>query len=368
MIKNAFSLIVVLVSLLTSVELLAQDKDVIVWKDNSKQAVSCTIKIETFKEIKYSQGGNLMTENIDAVKEVTFGTRPTVKAWYSYDRGESEMKNHNLEEAIKHFDNAITEARKGGDGTLFLQHSLYKKAQCLKDLNKLGEAIDTYNILIKDVPESRYLRDVHLDLYYCYIAKGSSRDAELILRQFEEVALKNGVKSWQEDIDSLKANVAESKQDYKTAVGLFGKLLKSNNPDTADRATAGEIRCLIELKDYSKLQSRSEELIKSSENYLILTAAYNGLGTVYLKDNKLKDARNAFLRGEVQYNPGRSPENEYALYGSIVSISRLALTEKVAKAKEDDKERAGQLLGKLRGSYPNSKYIKPAGEEVDKIK
>jgi len=164
------------------------------------------------------------------------------------------------------------------------------------------------------------------------------------------------------------AKLKDSQWQEYIVRGLFHQsesLLQQNKPDQA----AAALRQIVDdpnaddLTQNYKLLARArlalaqalqgkategiqaiEEIIKveNADNSILFAYAYNSLGSIYLQQNKIKEAMMAFLHTELLY-PSESEPHAEALYQLALIWPKL-----------DQNERANRARNTLKGRYRNS--------------
>lgn len=137
--------------------------------------------------------------------------------------------------------------------------------------------------------------------------------------------------------------------NFDKAASLFKKIgaIKPGGPESETwqlMAACQVARCEGELGNKDAAVASLKKIIKEQnpDNSRLFATAFNSLGSVYLKQNQLKEARTEFLKTELLY-PTAVDEHAEALY---------YLTKIWAQLNEND--RAIQAKERLKNLYPNS--------------
>lgn len=141
----------------------------------------------------------------------------------------------------------------------------------------------------------------------------------------------------------------QHKGDLDGAISAYGQM-QSIDSDEAELETwqlmaACQIaRCKGESGDVKEAVASLKKIVKEQnpDNARLFATAFNSLGSIYLKQNMIKEARTEFLKTELLY-PTAADEHAEALHH---------LTKIWAQLNEND--RAIQAKERLKDRYPNS--------------
>lgn len=334
--------LIICLALLASSLFAQQVEDTIKWRDANRPPQNCAIKDETYAQIKFTikASNAAQSDNMDAVQEITWGRKPP-----RLENAEGAEKRGDYKEAIQWYRKLADDVKGKQQPQNFLQYALYGEAKDLKALKKYDDAINAFNDLKSNIPETKFLRDIYMGLYDCYIQKSDQPNAEKAINDMWNFAIQKGLESWKADVAVLKAGNLEAKNNYNGAIGIYIEIQKNKNisDSTRDSAIAGEMRCLAGLKDYAKLAKRSKELMESPSP-AILASAYTYLGEATLQDKDYKSATDLFLHTVLLYRDYDYKTTARAYYGAIVSIVGLASQ---SSQKDEYKQRAQELCNEL---------------------
>jgi len=140
--------------------------------------------------------------------------------------------------------------------------------------------------------------------------------------------------------------------NFEGAIGLFKQLgaIQAGDPELETwqlMAACQVARCEGESGDTDAAVAKLRKIIKEQnpDNARLFATAFNSLGALYMKQNKLKEARTEFLKTELLY-PTAVNEHAEALY---------YLTKIWAELNEND--RAIQARETLKNLYANSWWV-----------
>jgi tetratricopeptide (TPR) repeat protein len=338
-------------------DLIAQDK--IFWK-GKEEPTECKVIGETYKEVIYKIGRMELHSPIDNVKEIRYGYTPS-----DYSMALKLIEEDKYESAIKRLDQALERIRQTKRGLWIYQYALFEKARALKLLGKLGSALETFQTLKSKVPKTRLLKELYLEIYECYKLQEDIQKMGATLKEFEaDPAFKDMNGLWGPHLNLLKADLSETKGDYRTAYNLYTKLSHSEE-EILEAALLGELRSLAGLKETEKLMLRAKELAASKYSPKVKTAAHNSLGDLLYGERDYKGAMLEYLKGVLLYRPEFTPEHEYALSRTILCMIEYAKLNKAQR--EVYRGRALRHFAELRRLYPSSPWIQSLKEGLQKL-
>ncbi|OHB77443.1 MAG: hypothetical protein A2Z34_09230 [Planctomycetes bacterium RBG_16_59_8] len=343
-------------------------------KKGTDEPISCRILNETCREIEYmvklgsSPVPQKQTLPTGDVERVEYGTN---RVSSNYNQAMRLMGEENYKDAITLLERAVSDWLKDKDPSQ-PQYAYYHKAVCLERIGKLEDAEKAYADLFKNCPDTKFFQEIYYNKFNNALRKGDHAAASAIISKFQsEAASKRLGNKLQGEIDMLNATLLETKKQWPAAMAIYARYENDANPAVAEMATLGLLNAMRQSGKSGDLRSKSNSLVKgSTSSPRVLTAAYNALGDYELSIGKNREAMLCFLRGVVLYQPKRTPEYEYALYGAAVAMARFA-TEQPPENKEVKaryKGRALENVSMLVGMYGASRYAKEAQAECDKIK
>lgn len=340
----------------------AQDEEADLITPKSGPAIECQIDEITFREIRYRylKAPGVQKMALNKVEKWTYGSPPRLFA-----DGEEKMTDGDLASAAEFFGKAAN--LPPGDRKYVRPDSLFKRAECLRMMGRIGDAADAYKTLLKEFPEWWAFPRANIGLGTCYLVQAQYDKA---LACFDAVA---GNAEFTErdklDAESGKARVLEARGKYKEAHDAYEALERKAEGREADTAAVAKVRkwlCAVQLANAAKSADAFEEARRSLTGIVedakmadrrgVLAAAWVGIGECYYyrpKPDK-KEALLAFLRVPVIYGE-QLDEMPKALFHAAAAYAQVADTEKDPK---EAKKRAGSLWGQLTRDFGGSFWAK----------
>lgn len=331
---------------------------------NKAETISCRIIKETFKDVQYwvNYSGQVQLQTVPVENVENLEYDPAALP-HNYAMGLSNLKNGNYAAAIDYFEKSIGEHK---DVKPELQYCHYYKAEALLRQGKIDEAMKEYDNLLKAVPDTKFIKDIFINKFNVYLRSNNIKMVAEAVSGFESAASRCKMASWQDEIDMLKAQLYVRQQKWNDAQQIYAKYENDNDPEVSGPAIIGVLNCLRQKKDVNTLKSKADGAIKRTKSDRVLTAAYNGIGDYYLSQSKNGEAMLAYLRGVVLYTSDATPEHEYALYGTVVAMSKYAAAFK-GEQKDLYAKRASDNFFTLSGRYPSSPYVAEAKKALESI-
>jgi tetratricopeptide (TPR) repeat protein len=345
------------VILLLGLLLYSQEDDLIIWKED-RRPTRCKVIKETCTKIVYLRMGIQREEPIENVLRVKYFYTPS-----SYRQAEESFKKGRYLDSIQSLKRILQDEK--NKRRWFYQYSLWMLAECYRLAGRDKDALASYKKLREQIPQTKFLKELHLRRCEILLRRNQKGPARSALNDFENDIKKYKLSTCDELLISYRARFAEAIGDFKTAYMEYLRLQEAKDKILRTKGVLGELRALRKLQDFARLEKRAKELIESKAHPRILTAAYNGLGDLHLKHNRIKTALMCYLRGVVQYICLNTPEHEYALFRSTCCM--ISYGRKNLQKKEIYKKRATVLYRRLCRLYPGSKYLEILKAELDKL-
>ncbi|MDP8252830.1 MAG: tetratricopeptide repeat protein [Candidatus Kaelpia aquatica] len=209
-------------------------------------------------------------------KELSSGSTDRMRhmlGWVYYKKGD-------LEKAVLEFE-AVANNSKDIDLKI---NSLCRVGDLLAEMGRVEEAMDKYNLILKEYSDSLYAEYAQYQLGIYLFQQGDYAGAILAFR----VAIENFPKSLLLDKVHFYLAGAYFKQgDYEMALTEVETFLSSQSEeDFKKRASIQKAALLYNLGNYRE----AEEFIKSSEMLALDPYAHFVLAKIYLKDKRFQDA------------------------------------------------------------------------------
>lgn len=348
----------------------AQGVDIVFVESNGKiTEKSGTIIKETYKgiEIRSTTRGTEMIplEQLAKGRRIHYKDKPA-----KYTEAERLQTKGDYPAAIAAYTKVLEDIKTLR--SIFKQHAFYNRAVCLQLSKQYDEAIQDYDALLKEVEDTRYLKEVYFNKVDCLLGKNKVTDALKVIEKARSKAREISEPVFSLQLDLRKGLIFESISKFIEARVIYRRLeAQRNYPEIAGQATLGLARMSLaegKLKDAEKLFRKA---IEKSQIPAILAMAYNGLGDCLLaqasttSERKLyKEALFAYLHTKLLYlpDPGE-PTNAYekSIFQAAYCLEILAkdLTEEKATSYSDY---ARTLYQELIDKYPGSPY-RPKAEE-----
>ena len=332
----------------------------------SGQAIECQIDEITFREVRYRflKAPGTQKLALNKVDRWEYGDRPKFFA-----DAEDKMKDGDLQTAEALFAKAAN-AGSSSDRKWMRPDSLFHRAECLRQMGRIGDAADAYKTLLKEYPEWWAFPRANIGLGRCYLVQAQYDKAQDC---FSAVA---GNAEFTErdrmDAESGKARVLEARSKFQEARDAYEALerkAEGREPETAAMAKARKWLCAVQLASTAKSADAFEDARRSLQGMVddpkmadqrgVLAAAWVGIGECYYyrpKPDK-KEALLAFLRVPVIYND-QLDEMPKALFHASAAYAQIADGEGSPEAVKEAKKRAGTLWGRLTTDFGGSFWAK----------
>ena len=347
----------------------ASAQDVIKFKDGSPDKEG-EVTALNYKSVEYDIiAGNRIKQQEDAKKvaEIVVDRNQTT---FDYTRGASAMEGSDYDGAVEHFGRVTKDVRAR---ELLKQMAAINIVRCQWMKDNIPGCLQAIRELRGLKADSFYLKESYEYEIRANLAKGDVAAATAAVAGLEEKGKSDNLPEWAKSADVMRGGLQELQNKWREALAIHRKYV--NDKDVGDEAKLGELRCLVQLKDWPGLTARSEGILgelkgKKNANERLYTAAFNGRGEVQLNGGKLKEALLDFMQGVTVLNKsgGSSQENETATARAAYTCTRIALKETDKSKKDTYKRRAQELEGDLRRHYGNSKYAAELAKAIAEVK
>jgi hypothetical protein len=347
-------------------------QDIIKFKDPNKNPdMEGEIATMSYKliEIDINVGGSLARQPADA-RQVADIIPSNSKKSFDFAKGEESMNNNDFDSAIERFARTQKDARAS---ELQKQLSGINIVRCQYYKGNPAGVVQAAQALRAAKPDSFYVRESFELEFKAHVATRNAGGAAAVATAFANMGNANGMQEWAKSAELMQASLAELKQDWRSAVGIYKKYARDH--DVGEDAALGELRCLTGISDWTSLNSRADSIIKDGQDKKnfpsrLLIAAHNGKGDALLNGGKFKEALLEFLQGAMVLSKGETgPEHEAALAGSGIACAKVATAEKDKAKKDIYRGRAQEMLGELSGTYgKGSRWIPIVQKAIAEIK
>lgn len=344
----------------------SQEKDSIKLKKEAKAREGIQILEENYKSVSCQIGGGAKTLFLwKEIETIEYGGRPK-----DLTQGISAVKKGEFAEGLKLLDKMRTQANLR---PVFKQQALFYYAQAAESEGKIEEAIKSYQQLLSEFKQGRFLGKANDRIVACLVAGKKFDEAQKVLATAKKEATDNKLDDELiREFDLLECTLLESAGKLVEAANAYEKLAAAagGNATIADLARVGAARAAVAKGgDPGKAKATYEEVINKANDQtsaIVLAAAWNGLGEVQLSDakkekkaEKAQEALFSFLRGYVVYFPGdneRTSEYERSIFYAGQAFDLLAGLTTDEAAKKQNQERAKEKFQELSGRFPLSPF------------
>ncbi len=334
------------------------------------EPVEGTVVSMNFKEVSYEAqpGAALQIAAKDIMEiELDSGSKP-----YDYASAEDLFRRGDFGAAVKKFEAALRDPKASDPVKQFARFYI---VQCSAEQQKHEEAIAAAKKMREAAPDTYFLKDSYVLQFQAARASGKPALLDEALKEFEQAASQKSVEDWKKQVELLKADLAESKGDFKTARSVFERFASDRDPQLALDARLGVLRCLGAAQDWPGLSGRAETYINDVKakggSQKLLLGAYLGKGkALLLGEKKNKEALIELLRCAWDIGPKVEAcrEHEEALAYAARACARYAGDLKDQKEKKDQyRDRAYHLKTELKRRYGDSALMKDVDAEINAI-
>jgi tetratricopeptide (TPR) repeat protein len=253
--------------------LFAQNRDVILRADTGKKMTVDKVISESYIEVKYKRGAQERALTSDKVTSITYYDVPD-----AYTNGLDYLQKGEYENALNSFQLAM---EKKSVRSWIKTYSLFQIAKTnqqwgLSNKDKFQDAIDAFNKLLEQDPQTRFYPEVLFRLASCHAANGDLANAQ---KAFDKLA--------QEAYDKKLGVIWEAKAKYEKALAQ----LNGGSHDEAERSFRSAMTFATEQAKDAK---NEENPVLKAELGQIASLARLMQGTVMIKKNKIREARQFF--------------------------------------------------------------------------
>jgi predicted negative regulator of RcsB-dependent stress response len=304
---------------------------------------------ESWKGLKLDKdldGKSDETIELDKVKTVTYGDRPDYLVKAILLVGKTDKQQEYIEALSRaYFDKNTSKWQ--------LQHAYYKIAQeyeklSVTDEQYVAKALDAYQKLLDDIPDSRYAPQLRMNLGDLFLARGELDRAR---KNFQgaigsgftaDIETRARIRQAQTFLLENKPDQAETTLNQVPAAGL--------SPLNAAELTVLKADVLTTRGQYDKAYDMLLGVITDKKAAAIEPEAYEVLGDIFRLQNKNEEALLAYLRVHLMYGDVDAVAHARALVGAVKAANRLNRKEQARALQEELLRRhPGSLwAGKLR--------------------
>jgi tetratricopeptide (TPR) repeat protein len=300
---------------------------------NSGERLSGKVLEESWKGVKLDplDGKAPQTFELEKVKAVTYGEKPQylVEAMGLKDKAEDRDK---YIETLKraYYDKSSSK--------WLLQHAYYDIAQeyekqSATDETCVAKALEAYQKLLDDIPESRYAPQLRMNLGDMFLARGDLAQAR---------------KNFQGVVGSGFGPESETRARFREAETY---LLENNSDDAAKvlnqvktdglgaltqaRLTVIKADVLSARGQYDKAYESAVDVLNDRKTAAIEPEVYTVLGDVFRAENQNEEALLCYLRVHLMYEDVDPIMHARALVGAVKVCRRMGLKDKARELQEE---------------------------------
>lgn len=276
--------------------------DIIILK-GGKRLDNPTLEVvsETIKQVTYTiKAGSTKTESKEKtsqVERVDYSDAPG-----TYKKGISFQSQGKYDVAIEQYTQALQDKKVR---PWIKQYAPFYIAQCylaLGETNKSNfkEAANSFEGLLKEFPDSRFLVEAYTGLGDAYAGSGNFGKAEEAYNKLINlVRAENFDKELELQGQLKKCRIFELQDDYAKAIQEYTSLSSSAGKDSKKIANMAKLqigKCYIKKKDFSSARSHFDSLKSSSKDEPeVVSGSWAGLGFCHYQQEKYEEAYDAFL-------------------------------------------------------------------------
>ncbi len=268
----------------------------------------------------------------------------------------------------------------GGTRKVLKQECAFKMAEAFRMSMKFTEAADAYQTLLKEFPDSFYIKEAYTAIVDCYMF-GNPPNYTEARKYIGEISTKAKDLGLADDfVGELKlkdARMYERQNQPAQAQGVYNGLVNSKTPRIQWAAYAGLGVCQLAAKEIDKAKASFQKVIDNADRSQSgsLGRAYNGLGECLLAAGvdaaNVKEALLCFLRTVTLYPPGNNElvdDHARAMMMGARCFHTLEILETVQEQKDKYNMEFQKLAAKFNdtygGDFPN--WLKPIKEPLTK--
>lgn len=264
----------------------------------------------------------------------------------TYRSGMRELGKGEFAAAAGHFQNTVKGAKANG---LDFEFAYWKLAECHEAAGNTAGWAKTLMEFKTASPNSYYLFDIYQALIDAHLRSKQPAEADKLVKELRQHATEHQHKGWDAAAAVMGARVLHGQGKFKEALAAVKAHAKDER--VGQEAQLLELRCLVDGQDLSGAKARAGDIVKGKESPRLMTAAYNALGDAERGAGKHREAMMHYLRGVAHYNAGGSPELEYSMAYSAISMAEAGKASTDKETKQKLLGRAQGMLGRLVGTY-----------------
>lgn len=323
----------------------------------SNRVITGHIVADTYEKVEVEVTGadgqkSKVSSPTAEVREVRYGDQPSAyaKAMFDLKQGKFDAVAAGLDALLKD----PKSPRWLPQYALITLGNAYM-AWAERDKSKYPLAQASFERLIKEGPNSRFIVEASLGLSQCYLALGQHDKATGALANVIKEPSPYGERAaLQGELQLGKVLEAQGKHvDAEKKYAAIVTRGEKSFPELATEALLNRAGCLTKMQKYADAQAILGKVAKEAQTEGLKALAYNNLGECLLAQKELREAQLAFLRVVVLYFKTKD-EHARSLYWAGQCFE-----------KSGDPARAKELYEELRAKYPDSAWAKksPAPEK-----
>lgn len=250
---------------------------------------------------------------------------------------------------------------------VILQQARFFQGLSLVRLGELDSALATFEKLVAEYPQGRYLRRAAEEVVGCHLAKNDPDGASAALDALIPKVTAQG--PFQTEVSLVRAHLREVAGAHAEARALYQEVAGASGVSEAavEQAELGVARTLLLEGSRAEAADLLRGLTTEAHTDLVLAGTWNGLGDLWREDgrqaknqDRLLDAAFAYLRGVLLHppEPGEpTTEHEHALGGVALVYKYLFELEQNPERKRINKDRFAERRAILLRDYPSSRWL-----------
>lgn len=258
-------------------------------------------------------------------------------------------------------------------GPWFKSYLPYYRGVCHMNLRRTQKALAEFSKVRKNFSESRFTGEVYGNMLTLYGRMGDPAALAAFEKELNKAppALRKKLK---DQASRQRADLLFSKQQYDQAKKLFEQIARSPDPGLAAEGAEGVIKCLYAKKDMKGVEGYCRKVLGTSRNTSLLLIASNALADAKYDQKKYSEARDAYIKSVVLYNPGRRSgtgierQHERALWRLARCYEELIELARTDRHKDAVRRMASSAFRELSIEYPSGRHREDAAARAERHK
>lgn len=283
-------------------------------------------------------------------------------------QGEQALERGDAPEAIREFERALADVRRGRSRRFHRQEAVRGIARAHSRAGHGTEAMGAWLSLVAEVPDSVHAREAWQEALGWALRL---RDKDALKSVADRLRKQPVARKMAPQADLARAALAEWEGRFQEARSAFGRLGEGDPSWIREESRLGITRCLVSEHRSEDLRRFCESVLKDDQAAPRVRArAYNLLGDSLFQQAERgsdpllwKGALLRYLRTVVLYPPaagGECDDHAKALARAARCFERLGASFREEASREEYRRRADGLYREVAGQYPESPWAKRA--------